>query len=278
MATFEEFGKNTGKDLDNRLSEWKKAAENTAKSIENSLNEAKVWAINIVDRIGKWFNTAVDSITESAKRAWNKVSSTINEGQDRITATGEQLKVWATNAINTTAKQVSSIEEWIKSGTLIFVQKGWEVFVRTKNAAGESMDLAMKTVKDGKNEALTIINDHLQRTVDTVTEYKNGAMWVARAAKEATKRMTEPVVAAWKDGVDKWNAAKAKGETVKTPEVIKTPDTYIIMPGDTLSKIAKTNGWNNPNEYLKWLLEANPKIDANKLNIGQQINLPKKTA
>ena len=46
--------------------------------------------------------------------------------------------------------------------------------------------------------------------------------------------------------------------------------TYVVKPGDTLSKIAKANG-----VTLAQLLQANPQIkDPNKIRVGQSINVP----
>jgi len=46
--------------------------------------------------------------------------------------------------------------------------------------------------------------------------------------------------------------------------------TYVVKPGDTLSKIAKSNG-----VTLAQLLQANPQIkDSNKIRVGQSINVP----
>ena len=46
--------------------------------------------------------------------------------------------------------------------------------------------------------------------------------------------------------------------------------TYVVKPGDTLSKIAKANGVS-----LAQLLQANPQIkDQNKIRVGQSINVP----
>jgi LysM repeat protein len=46
--------------------------------------------------------------------------------------------------------------------------------------------------------------------------------------------------------------------------------TYVVKPGDTLSKIAKSNG-----VTLAQLLQANPQIkDPNKIRVGQSINVP----
>ena len=46
--------------------------------------------------------------------------------------------------------------------------------------------------------------------------------------------------------------------------------TYVVKPGDTLSKIAKQNG-----VTLAQLLQANPQItDPNKIRVGQTINVP----
>lgn len=52
----------------------------------------------------------------------------------------------------------------------------------------------------------------------------------------------------------------------------RTSGTYKVVAGDTMSKIAKKQGIS-----LKALVAANPKVNPNKMAIGQQLNIPGKT-
>lgn len=107
--------------------------------------------------------------------------------------------------------------------------------------------------EDGPRLVLTIDNDTLYESIERLADQ------VAHERIALDVEATAPVI----------RAALRSGDHTAEATLVHPPMQYIVQRGDTLMKIAAKHG------YPAWrLVEANPDIDINRLQVGQEIVIP----
>ncbi|HVW21454.1 MAG TPA: LysM domain-containing protein [Opitutaceae bacterium] len=106
-----------------------------------------------------------------------------------------------------------------------------------------------------------------------VTQVQSQLADVAKGANDAFATVSSQIGAlqAQVKTLEESHAPRASARGGKGGPVVAGPGEYVVKPGDTLAKIARTNGCT-----LSELQQVNPGVNSSHLHIGQKLKLPEK--